>query len=268
MVSLGCLVDADRAAANALDSIARHWIIHPFKRAYAECSAGYAAACAALRGDDATAAKHFGAALALAPDGWLFALRGARHCTWLARRREFDRARDAAEKHARSCAERGVLHFETFALAAQGQVERLAWAAGDPGRQSLDQMVRYAREAITAGRRSGYHFYLTYALLEGGHCAVMRAEHDATNRTQSVAEANRYLNEAEQRAKDAGYRLILADLHVARAHLAWLAGDSQKMRDQCQHAIAICNQPDCGYAWARQDAEALLARTDPPPNAT
>ena len=65
-------------------------------------------------------------------------------------------------------------------------------------------------------------------------------------------------DEAEQRPTDAGYRLILADLHVARAELAQLAGDDEAMRDHCREAIAICDEPDCGYAWAKQDAQALL----------
>jgi hypothetical protein len=96
----------------------------------------------------------------------------------------------------------------------------------------------------------------------------MAAEHDPANRAHIVTEASQYLREAEQRADYAGYRLIQADLHVARAHLAWLAGDQQKMHDECQQAIAICDDSDCGYAWAREDAEALLARSaTPPPSA-
>jgi hypothetical protein len=30
------------------------------------------------------------------------------------------------------------------------------------------------------------------------------------------------------------------------------------MRGHYDKAIAICDAPDCGYAWAKQDAEALL----------
>ena len=30
------------------------------------------------------------------------------------------------------------------------------------------------------------------------------------------------------------------------------------MRRHCDEAIAICDAPDCGYAWAKQDAQALL----------
>ncbi len=77
-------------------------------------------------------------------------------------------------------------------------------------------------------------------------------------RIAHAAEAARYLNEAEQRADDAGCRLILADLHVARAELASLAGDKKAMRDYGDKAIAISDEPDCGYAWAKQDAQALL----------
>ena len=113
-------------------------------------------------------------------------------------------------------------------------------------------------------RRSENHLYLTYALLEAGRCAAPWAEHDPSSRPQAVAEAEQHLKEAEQRADYAAYRLILADLHVARAHLAWLAGDSDKLRAHCQQAVAICDAPDCGYAWARQDAASLLARPLPP----
>ncbi len=78
------------------------------------------------------------------------------------------------------------------------------------------------------------------------------------HRPAHVAEATRCLDEAEQRATGAGYRPILADLHVARADLAKLAGQEDAMRKHCQEAIKICNAPDCGYAWAKQDANALL----------
>ena len=45
---------------------------------------------------------------------------------------------------------------------------------------------------------------------------------------------------------------------VARAELAKLADDEEGMGEQCAKAIAICDEPDCGYAWAKQDAQALL----------
>ena len=37
-----------------------------------------------------------------------------------------------------------------------------------------------------------------------------------------------------------------------------IADDNEAMRRHCEVAIAICNAPDCGYAWAKQDAQALL----------
>ena len=53
---------------------------------------------------------------------------------------------------------------------------------------------------------------------------------------------------------------FLADLHISRAELAKLAGDDKEMRVQCDKAIAICEATDCGYAWAKQDPEALLGQ--------
>ena len=66
------------------------------------------------------------------------------------------------------------------------------------------------------------------------------------------------MGDAEHRADNAGYRLILADLHVARAELAGLSDDKEAIGHHCREAIAICDAPDCGYAWAEQDAQALL----------
>ncbi len=152
----------------------------------------------------------------------------------------------------------GQLHGRTSTLATQALIERLVWAADDPNRAGLDVMAGYVRQAVDIGRRSGDHFLLTYALFEAGRCAVTRARYDPPDRPAHVAEATGHLDEAEQRAANAGYRLILADLHVARAELASLAGDEQAMRDHCAKALVICDAPDCGYAWAKQDAQALL----------
>ena len=256
---LGRLPEAATAAADALGYIGHVSADHEDKRDYTLFSHGHAATVAGLRGDDEAASKHFTAALELDPDDWLASLRGGGHCTWLARGSAFDQARSAAEKNARWCAEHGGLHSQTFTLATQALVERLAWAAGDPGRRSIEEMSAYAARAVEVGRRSGYHFYLTYALLEAGRCAVAAAEYEPQGREASVRQAEKYLAEAEQRAEYAGYRLILADAHVARAALAKLAGDEDEMREQCQAAIAICNDPTCGYAWAKHDAEALPA---------
>lgn len=66
------------------------------------------------------------------------------------------------------------------------------------------------------------------------------------------------LSEAEDRAEYGGYRLIEADAHVARARLARLDGDEEGVRTHCRAAIDICDDPECGYAWAKQDAEALI----------
>ena len=60
----------------------------------------------------------------------------------------------------------------------------------------------------------------------------------------------------------------LSAIHVTRAQLAKLAGDAQAMQEQCEQAIAICDDPTCDYAWAKQDALALLADTDPEPPST
>jgi hypothetical protein len=73
-----------------------------------------------------------------------------------------------------------------------------------------------------------------------------------------MQQAKRRLDEVEQRAAFAEYRLIEADAHVSRAELAKLAGDEQTMRKECEAVIAICDDPTCGYAWAKQDAEKLL----------
>ncbi len=60
----------------------------------------------------------------------------------------------------------------------------------------------------------------------------------------------------------AGYRVIHADIHVTRAQLAKLADDMPAMHEQCEKAIAICNDPTCDYAWAKHDAADLMADTD------
>lgn len=52
---------------------------------------------------------------------------------------------------------------------------------------------------------------------------------------------------------------VLANLVMPRR-----AGDEQAVRVQCDKAIAICNDPTCDYARAKQDAQALLADTDSP----
>ncbi len=261
---MGGLARAAEAASNALDFAGKMPDGHERKNGYTELSHGSAATIAALGGDDETASGHFAAALKLGPDDWLGLLDGCWHCTWLARRGQFDRARPAGQENAAWCQAKGGLHSQTFALATQGLIERLAWAADDPHRAGLEVMAGHARRAVDIGRRSGDHFYLTCALLEAGRCAVTSARHQRPDRQAHVAEATRYLDEAEQRAADVGYRLILADLHVARAELAKLAGDDEAMCHHCREAIAICEAPDCGYAWAKQDAEALLADPAPP----
>ena len=259
---LGRLPKAAEAAAQALDYVGRLPAGHLRKREYTQFGNEGAATTAASRGDDEAASKYFAASLKLDPDDWLIGLGGARHCTWLARRREFNRARSAAENNTRVCREEGQLHGVTLALATQGLVERLAWAADDPDRGTLDQMCAYAADAVQVARRSGYHFYLTYALLEAGRCAVTRAVFDPRAREASVREAQKHLTEAEQRAEYAEYRLILADAHVARAQLANLADDHQKMTHHCREAMEICDDPECGYAWVKEDARRLLDLPD------
>ena len=255
---LGGLADAAEAASDALEYAGKIPYEHQFKHGYTILSHAFTATVAAYCGDDEAASCHYAAAIELAANDWLVSAPGLWHCTWLARRGEFDQARSAGQQNASLCQEKGGLHEQTFALATQVLVERLACAADDPQRAGLAVMAGYARQAVDIGRRSGYHFYLTYALLEAGRCAVTRAGDDPPDRQAHVAEATRYLDEAEQRAGDTGYRLILADLHVARAELAKLAGDDEAMRGHCREAIAICDEPDCGYAWAKQDAQALL----------
>ena len=254
----GALARAAEAASNALDYMSKMPDEHQVKNVYTVFSHGSVATIAALCADNEAASDHFAVAIKFVPLDWLPSLWGCWHCTWLARRGQFDQARAGAQKNAALCQEKGGLHEQTFSLATQGLMERLACAAADPHPAGLEVMADYARRAVDIGRRSGYHFYLTYALLEAGRCAVTRARYDPPNRPAHVAEATRYLNEAQQRAADAGYRLILADLHVARADLAKLAGDDEALRGHCREAIAICDAPDCGYAWAKQDAEALL----------
>ncbi len=255
---LGHLDRAAQAASNALGYAGKMPDEHHFKDFYTQMSHAFVAMIAALCGDDEAPSGHFAAAIKLDPNDWLYSGPGHWHCTWLSRRGQFDHARSAARTNAAICREGGGLREQTFTLATQALIERLACAADDPQRAGLDVMAGYARAAVDIGRRSGHHFYLTWALLEAGRCAVTRARYDPPDRPAHVAEATRYLDEAEQRAADAGYRLILADLHVARAELAGLAGDEEALRDHCEKALAICNAPDCGYAWAKQDAQALL----------
>ncbi|MCZ6655011.1 MAG: ATP-binding protein [Planctomycetota bacterium] len=257
-MTVGGLADAAEAASDALKYVGEMPDEHQFKNAYTEINHGWAATIAALRGDDEGASGHFAAAIKFARIDWLVSLRGCSHCAWLARRGEFDRARATAENNTEQSEQVGHLTSQTFALATQALVERQAWATNDPQRAGLELMADYARRAVDIGRRSGYDFFLTIALLEAGRCGVTRARHDSSDRQVHVAEATRFLNKAEQRADDAGYRLILADLHLARAELAKLAGDKDAMREHCAKAIAICDAPDCGYAWAKQDAQALL----------
>ena len=100
---------------------------------------------------------------------------------------------------------------------------------------------------------------MTCALLEAGRCAAARAGYESDRYEEHVADAKRCLAEAESRADYAGYRIIHADIHVTRAQLAKLAGDAQAMHEKGEKAIAICNDPTCDYAWAKEDAQALIA---------
>ena len=120
-------------------------------------------------------------------------------------------------------------------------------------------MYRYARDAVEVEHRSGSYHGPARTMLEAGRCAITYATHDESQRARLIREAERYLTEAEDRAAYSGYRLIEADANVARAQLARLADDEEQVRGHCQTAIDICNDPTCGYAWAKQDAEALLA---------
>ena len=93
-------------------------------------------------------------------------------------------------------------------------------------------------------------------------CAAARAGYEGERCDEHVTGAARYLAEAESRADYAGYRIIQADIHVTRAQLAKLAGDMPAMHEQCEKAIAICEDPTCNYAWAKKDASALMAETN------
>ena len=266
---LGRLSDAFEAATNALTDLEKVPASHRMKTFSTIFSHGYAASAAGQRGQDVTAAEHFGRAIELHSEDWLWGIRGGNHCTWLARSGDFDRARTAGEKNAAGYGEQAGLSEQTFMFATQGLVERLAWAAADSGRKTLDEMEAFADRAVGVGKRSGDHYVYTYALLEAGRCAAARAEYEPDRREAHVASAKRYLAEAESRANFAasdeypgGYQIIHADIHVTRAQLAKLASDTQGMHEQCEKAIAICNDPTCDYAWAKQDALALLADTD------
>ena len=251
---------AFEAAEYALTDLEKVPASDHLKTPYTLLSHGCAAEPAARRGEDAVAADHFGKAIDLDPDDWLPSLLGAWHCAWLAHKGDFDRARTAGEKNAEFCAaEDAGLHAQTFVFATQALVERLAWAAGDSERKTLDEMQAFAEAAVKVGKRSGTHYYYTYALLEAGRCAAARAAHEPDRNDERVARAKRYLADAESCADYAGYRVIKADIHVTRAQLAKLAGFAQAMHEQCEKAIAICNDPTCDYAWAKQDAERLIA---------
>ena len=104
--------------------------------------------------------------------------------------------------------------------------------------------------------------YYTYTLLEAGRCVAARASYESNRYDEHLARAKRHLAEAESRAYYAGYLTIHADIHVTRAQLAKLAGFAQAMHEHCAKAIAICNDPTCDYAWAKQDAEKLLEGSD------
>ena len=260
---LGELPTATRAAAEALDLAKRIPDNDPRKHPYTQFSHGYAAVAQALLGDDEAATEHFGAALDLGTNDYLASLDGGWHSTWLAQRGEIGRARGDAAQNAAACKKVGDLPSQTFARATQALIERLAWVTGDPERRTLEEMTEHVEAAVEVGRRSGAHFFLTCALLEAGRCATARAEYEPQRREEFVGQAERYLDQAEERAEEGEYRLILADAHVTRAELARLAGDEEQMRAHCQEAIRICEEPKCGYAWARQDAEKLLAKSEP-----
>lgn len=258
-MNLGRLPDADRAAADALDYISRLAPDHDLNRGYRRYAYGTMGVVAALRGEDGAAGTRFSSALKLPParrEHWDWR---DWHGMWLARCGVFDQARSVAAASAQWCAQQGGLSEATHTLFTQASVERLAWAADDPKRRSLDQMYRYARDAVDVGWRSGFHHSLTCAMLEAGRCAITYATHDESKRPRLIREAERYLTEAEDRAAYGGYCLIEADANVARAQLARFADEEEQMRVHCQAAIAICNDPNCGYAWAKQDAEALQA---------
>ncbi len=259
---LGRLPDAFEAARNGLSNLKNVPASDRLKTAYTIFSHGYAAEAAARRGQDAAAAEHVGKAIDLRREDWLFGIGGACHCTWLARSGDFKRARTAGEKNAAVSAEQLGLHEQTSVFATQALVERLAWAAGDSGRKTLDEMQAFAEKAVEVGKRSGSHYYYTCALLEAGRCAVARAGYEGDRYAEHVARGKRYLAEAESRADYAGYRIIHADIHVTRAEFAKLAGDMPSMHEQCEKAIAICNDPTCDYAWAKQDAERLMANSE------
>ncbi len=102
-------------------------------------------------------------------------------------------------------------------------------------------------------------FFLAYSLLLVAPELSEVVRPASPEDEQAIKQAAQHLAEAQSRAGDAGYRLILADLHVARARLAKLAGDHEQMHQHCSEALAICDAPDCGYAWPKQDAQPLLA---------
>ncbi len=259
---LGRLPAAFEVAKDALADLDKVRASHPANTPFTIFSYGLAAWAAAQRGQDPTAAKHFERAIDLHTVDWLWSLIGAWQCTWLARSGEFEPARMAGEKNAAWGAEHGSLLERTGALASQSLTERLAWAAGDSERKTLDEMERFAERAVEVGKRSGHHYYNTCALLEAGRCAAARAAYEGDRCDEHVARAKRHLTEAGSRADYAGYCIIHADIHVTRAQLARLAGDTQTMRKQCEAAIDICDDPTCDYAWAKEDALALLAGTN------
>ncbi len=258
---LGRLPDAFETARTALTDLEKVPPSDPYKTDSTIFNHADAAEAAARRGEDA-AAEHFGKAIDLVNEDWLWGIPGAFHSTWLARSGDFDRARTTGEKNAAGYAEHAGLHEETFMFATQALIERLAWAAQDSGPEALDEMQAFADKALKVGKRSGHHYFYTCALLEAGRCAAARAGYEGDRYDEHVARAKRHLADAESRADYAGYLLIHADIHVTRAQLAKLAGDMPAMHEQCEKAIAICNDPTCDYAWAKQDAERLMANSE------
>ena len=150
---------------------------------------------------------------------------------------------DASFDFAAPCKTQQSNTGQTFTLATQAFLERLAWATGDANRVGLERMWGYAKEAIEVGRWSGYHFYLTYALREAGRRALARARHDAACRSAVIDRAEALLREVDERAEHAGYRLIEADAHVARAELVQLAGNATRPSQSAKPPTATTPGP-------------------------
>lgn len=214
-------------------------------------SYGFRAVAEAMMGRESKAEESFAKAVEAEGVDELLSIHSCWYAMWRARQDDLGRARQVLSFNAATLEDSRNLHEACLFATARAMVER--WALkrrqGD-----LRRMCEAAEKAVDAGRRSGIHWYLTSALVEAGRCEVARASLPADG---NRGPADEYLEEAGEMAEAADYRLLMADLFVARAELAKSRGRDGDVGGLCERAVSICREADCSYVWAVEDAESL-----------